>query len=126
MKKEKYKIEYVFDKGSKNSLWPRLATSSGLAEWFADDVNENGKSFTFFWDNYPSEAEVLGVNPFVYIRFHWIDEDPDTFFEFRLHQEELTGAWMLEITDFAEPVEKEQAITLWDTQIRELKRKLGL
>ncbi|MCC8144999.1 MAG: hypothetical protein LIO93_00875 [Bacteroidales bacterium] len=126
MKKEKFKIEYVFDKGSKNTLWPWLATSSGLAEWFADDVNEDGKNFIFYWENYPSYAELLGISPYVYIRFHWEEEDPHTFFEFRLHDDELTGAWVLEITDFAEPGEKEQAITLWDTQIKELSRKLGL
>lgn len=126
MKKEKFKKEYVFDKGSKNSLWPRLSTSSGLAEWFADEVKEDGRRFTFYWDNYPSEADLLGSNPFVYIRFHWLEEEPYTFFEFRIHPDEITGAWVLEITDFAHPDEKGQAIVLWDKQIKELRVKLGL
>lgn len=126
MKKEKIKIEYVFDKGSKNSLWPRLATSSGLAEWFADKVEDKDEIFTFYWDDYPSEAKLLGINPYVYVRFHWVEEDPNTFFEFRIHEDELTGAWVLEITDFTEPKEKDQAITLWDTQVKQLRRKLGI
>lgn len=126
MKKEKFKIEFTFDKGSKNSLWPRLSTSSGLSEWFADEVIDDGKIYTFYWDGYPSEAKLLGLNPYVYIRFHWEEEDSDTFFEFRLHEDELTGAWVLEIIDFAEKEEKENTITLWNTQIKELKRKLGL
>lgn len=126
MKQEKFKIEYVFDKGSKNTLWPRLSTSEGLAEWFADDVINNDKLYSFYWDGYPSEAELIGINPFVYVRFRWLEENQNSYFEFRLHQDELTGALMLDITDFAEPEEKEHAISLWDTQIRDLKRKLGL
>ncbi len=126
MEKEKFCIEYIFDKVSKNSLWSRLATSSGLAEWFADDVIDDGKIFSFYWDGYPSEAELLGISPFAYIKFRWLEEDPATYFEFRLHKIELTGGLMLEITDFADKDEKEQAITLWDTQINRLKRRLGL
>ncbi len=126
MKKEKFHIEYVFNKGSKNTLWPRLATSSGLGEWFADDVTEKNNIFSFFWDNYPSEAEIIGSTPFVYIRFRWLDDAPHTYFELRLHHEEITDALVLEVTDFAEPDEKVHAITLWDTQIKTLRRKLGM
>jgi hypothetical protein len=32
----------------------------------------------------------------------------------------------LEVTDFAEPDEKGDAIALWETQIDEMKRKLGI
>ena len=126
MEKEKITIEYVFDKVSKNSLWNQLSTTGGLAEWFADEVIEDGKIFSFYWDGYPTEAELLGMNPLIYIRFRWLEEDPDTYFEFRLHKIELTGGLMLEITDFADQDEKEQAITLWNTQINKLKRRLGL
>jgi uncharacterized protein YndB with AHSA1/START domain len=126
VKKEKFHIEYIFDRVSRNSFWNCLSTSEGLAKWFADDVTDDGKLFSFYWEGHPSGAEVLGTNPFIYIRFHWLDEDPDTYFEFRLHKVELTGDLMLEVTDFSEKEEKEQAISLWDTQIKGLKRKLGL
>ncbi|GHT73947.1 hypothetical protein AGMMS50262_05960 [Bacteroidia bacterium] len=124
MEKEKFHIEYVLEKVSVNNLWPRLATSSGLSEWFADNVTENGNIFTFYWDKYPSEAELTGINPFNYVRFHWLEEEPDTYFEFRLHKDELTGILTLEITDFSD--DKNDIITLWDTQIKVLKRKLGI
>jgi hypothetical protein len=126
MKKEKFHIEYSLDRVAKNSLWNCLSTSGGLAEWFAEDVTDDGKIFTFFWDKHPSEAELIGTNPFIYIRFHWVNEEPATYFEFRIHKQELTGDWMLEVTDFSEEEEKEQAISLWDTQIKTLKRRLGL
>jgi hypothetical protein len=126
MNKEQFHIEYIFDRISQSSLWYRLATSAGLAEWFADEVTDDGKIFSFYWDNDLFEAELVEVNSPVYVRFRWLEEDPATYFEFRLHKIELTGSLMLEITDFIEEDEKEQAIILWNTQIKTLKRKLGL
>ncbi|MDR2056707.1 MAG: hypothetical protein LBP83_00180 [Dysgonamonadaceae bacterium] len=127
MEKEKIRMEYVFDNASKNSLWTHIGTSIGLSEWFADEVVDDGKIFTFTWDGHAINAEMTGINPNVYIRFHWLeDENPNSYFEFRLHKNELTGGLMLEITDFAEPEEKEAGIILWDKQVKDLKRLLGL
>ena len=38
----------------------------------------------------------------------------------------FTGSTALEITDFAEPNEKTDAIDLWDLQVEVLKRTLGI
>ena len=127
MKKEKFHIEFIFDKASKNNLWDYISTAAGLAEWFADNVVINGKIFTFQWKNYYNEAEVTGIVPYNYIRFHWLeDENQASFFEFRLHRIELTGGVTLEIIDFAEKNEKESAVALWESQIKTLKRIRGL
>ena len=126
MKKEKLHLEYLFHRVSKHSLWNCLSTAAGLAEWFADEVADVRNEFTFTWKKHKDKAEMIGVNPLSYIRFHWLDDDDDSYFEFRLHKTELTGDWILEITDFAENGEKENAITLWDTQIKTLKRRLGV
>lgn len=127
MKKEKFHIEFVFDKASKNSLWNYISTAAGLSEWFADSVVIDGKLVTFQWKNSSNEAEMIGIISFNYVRFRWLEEDdPDSFFEFRLHKIELTGGVILEITDFADKSEKESAIALWETQIKTLKRVLGL
>ena len=127
MNKEEFHIEFVLDKASKNSLWEYISTAAGLSEWFADSVIVDGKLFTFQWKNYVNEAEIVGILPYSFISFHWLDdENPATYFEFRLHRIELTGGVSLEITDFAENSEKESAVALWETQIRTLKRVLGL
>ena len=127
MKKEKFHIEYVFDKASKTNLWNYISTPSGLSEWFADDVTTTENIFTFIWNNYSNEAEIVAVNPENFIRFRWIeDETEETYFEFRLHKIELTGGITLEIVDFADPGEKEEAITLWENEIKILKRILGI
>jgi uncharacterized protein YndB with AHSA1/START domain len=128
MEKEKFCIEYIFDKASVNSLWNHIATAGGLSEWFADEVIDDGNTFAFIWQrNSPMGAELVGIVPNVSIRFHWIEEEnPDVYFEFKLHKNELSSGLMLAITDFAEPQEKENAISLWNSQIKNLARVLGL
>lgn len=127
MKKEKFHIEYVFDKVSRRSLWNHLTTPPGLSAWFADDVSIANNTYTFKWDKDEQSAEVLTVKPEMSIRYRWTDEEEDNvYFEFLIHTFELTGATTLEITDFAEPGEKEDSIDLWDSQVEELKRTLGI
>ena len=128
MKKEKFHIEFVFDKANRNSLWDYFSTAAGLAEWFADSVVVDGKIYTFRWKNHTNDAEIIGTIPYSFIRFRWLEDDdhPSCYFEFRLHKIELTGGVTLEITDFAEKSEKGSAVALWETQIRTLKRMLGL
>lgn len=122
---EKFVLEYTFST-SPRVLFDRLSTPAGLSEWFADDVNIKENLFSFVWDNTEQMAEVVSQKDNKYIRFRWIDEDEDSFFEFRIQKDELTGDLALLITDFAEDDEKEDATGLWDTQIAELKHALGL
>ena len=127
MKKEKFHIEYIFDKVSRRSLWNHLTTPPGLSAWFADDVTINDNTYSFKWNRDEQEAEVLSVKPEISIRYRWTDEEEDNvYFEFLIHTVELTGATALEITDFAEPDEKKDSINLWDSQVYELKRTLGI
>lgn len=127
MKKEKFHIEYIFDKVSRRSLWNHLTTPPGLSAWFADDVTINDNTYVFKWNRDEQEAEVLSVKPEISIRYRWTDEEEDNVYsEFLIHTVELTGATALEITDFAEPDEKKDSINLWDSQVYELKRTLGI
>ena len=127
MKKEKFHIEYIFDTVSRRSLWNHLTTPPGLSAWFADDVTINDNTYVFKWNRDEQEAEVLSVKPEISIRYRWTDEEEDNvYFEFLIHTVELTGATALEITDFAEPDEKKDSINLWDSQVYELKRTLGI
>jgi uncharacterized protein YndB with AHSA1/START domain len=125
--KEKFHIEYVFDKVSNHSLWNHLTSPMGLASWFADDVKINRDRCTFIWNKEEEEAVIVAIKPEVSIRYRWLeDEDAASYFEFFIHDIELTGATALEITDFSEPDEKADAIALWDAQIDGLKRSLGI
>jgi len=126
MKKEKFHIEYVFDKVSKHSLWNHITTPPGLSCWFADGVEIDGNNYTFIWDKTFEQARLLEERPESSIRFCWEGEDESIYFEFHIYTVELTGAVLLEITDFADPDEKADAISLWDSQVEQLKRTLGV
>ena len=126
MKKEKFHIEYVFDKVSKRSLWNHLTTPPGLSSWFADTVDIIGNTYIFSWNKTKEKAQVLAMKPELWVRYQWENEIENAYFEFRIHTIELTGAVALEITDFAEPSEKRDTISLWDSQVDELKRTLGV
>ena len=126
MMKEKFHIEYVFDKVSKRSLWNHLTTPPGLSSWFADNVDIHGDTYIFSWDREQEKAQVLGMKPEFWVRYKWEYETENVYFEFRIHTIELTGGIALEITDFAEPSEKTDSISLWDSQVDSLKRTLGV
>ncbi|MDR3251137.1 MAG: hypothetical protein LBT42_05680 [Tannerella sp.] len=126
MKKEKFHIEYVFDKISKRSLWNHITTPPGLSSWFADSVDIDGNTYVFSWDKLKETANVVYLKPDVCIRYRWEDDDENVYFEFRVNTVELTGDVTLEITDFAEPSEKMDSISLWESQVEELKRTLGV
>ncbi len=124
--KKKFELEYTIN-SSPSVLFNRLSTPGGLAEWFADDVNLHRGIYTFIWEKSEHQAEVVQHKDNKYIRFRWIEEeDQDSYFEFRLNQDELTGDVSLLITDFAEDDETTDAVDLWDTQIAELKHVIGL
>ena len=124
--KKQFELEYIIN-SSPRVLYNRLSTASGLSEWFADNVTVKGKILTFIWEGTEQKAELICRKDSKYVRFHWMDdEDKNSFFEFRINIEEITGDVALLITDFAEDDEKEDSIDLWDTQIAELKHVIGL
>ena len=124
--KMKFELEYTLNCSPK-VLFSRLSTPEGLCEWFADDVNVDGDVFSFFWEKTCLKAKLAALKENKLVRFEWInhEEEEANYFEFRINVEELTGDVALIITDFAEPEEKNDAISLWDNQIADLKRLLG-
>ena len=126
MTKEKITIEYNLNNASPNSVWGFISSPNGLADWFADKVECNGRTYTFYWSASQQTARKTGLLNGVFIRFKWLEEeDPKAFFEFRINVDELTNNVILEITDYAESDEKEDCVELWTKQVATLKRRLG-
>jgi len=123
----KFELEYNLNCSPK-VLFSRLSTPEGLGEWFADQVNVAGDLFTFYWDSTESKARLSALKENKMVRFEWIgmENEESNFFEFRINLEELTNELALIIIDFAEAEEKEDSIYLWDSQINDLKRILGI
>jgi uncharacterized protein YndB with AHSA1/START domain len=125
--RSKFELEYNLNCSPK-VLFSRLSTPEGLGEWFADQVNVEGDIFIFYWNSSESKARLSALKENKMVRFEWIgmENEESNYFEFRINLEELTNELALIITDFAEAEEKEDAIYLWDSQINDLKRALGI
>jgi hypothetical protein len=125
--RSKFELEYNLNCSPK-VLFSRLSTPEGLGEWFADQVNVDGDLFTFYWNSSQSKARLSAMKENKLVRFEWMgmDNEESNFFEFRINMEELTNELALIIIDFAESEEKEDSIYLWDSQINDLKRALGI
>jgi uncharacterized protein YndB with AHSA1/START domain len=125
--RSKFELEYNLNCSAK-VLFSRLSTPEGLGEWFADQVNVEGDVFKFYWNSSESNARLSALKENKMVRFEWIgmENEESNYFEFRINLEELTNELALIIIDFAEAEEKEDAIYLWDSQINDLKRALGI
>ena len=126
--KKKLKIEYPLNPTSRIIIWNAISTPAGLERWFADKVTRNGKTYTFKWGKTESrDADITNTRSESFIRFHWKDdEEPKSFFEFKILFNELTSDHILEVTDFADPEDEEDTINLWNSQIDVLKRVFGV
>ena len=125
--KKKFSIEYDFH-ASPQLLFQYLSTPSGLSEWFADNVNSRGESFTFIWDDSEETALLLQKKNNDKVKFQWQnDEDgyENYYFEFKIQVDEITKDVSLIITDFAEEDEVEESKMLWDNLVSDLKQVLG-
>lgn len=127
MHEEKLVIDFDMKSVSSNLIWTFISTPNGLAEWFADDVTKDGKTFTFFWNKASQTATLVAIRSGQYVRFRWDDtEIPKSYFELRITNSEITGSRNLQITDFAiDEDEKKEIVELWNNQIKVLKRVIG-
>lgn len=125
IKKIKYEIEFPI-RSSLRILYNQISTASGLSEWFADNVNLSGKTYTFFWDDDKQNAELLSKKNNQWIKFRWLEEPSNTYFELKIIVDEITQDISLIVTDFAENHEdEEEAKLLWDKQIEKLRQSIG-
>lgn len=122
--KIKYELEFPIQ-ASPNMLYQYITSASSLSEWFADDVNSRGKVFSFFWDGSEEQAELISTKNNQFVKFKWLEEDDDYYFEIRIAVDELTKDVSLLITDFSEEDEVEESKMLWESQIADLKQVLG-
>ena len=122
--KIKYELEFPIQ-ASPNMLYQYISSASNLSEWFADNVNSRGKVFSFFWDGSEEKAELISFKSNKYVRFKWLENEDDSFFEINIVVDELTKDVSLVIYDFADEDEVEEGKMLWESQISDLKQVIG-
>jgi uncharacterized protein YndB with AHSA1/START domain len=120
-----YTLEFPI-RSSPTILYEFLSTPVGLQEWFADKVDQKDNVFYFSWNNTaPDAAELLEQLENEYVLFRWDHYDDDEFFEFRIEQSPITNETILKITDFCEKSEMKDQERLWNTQVADLKHRIG-
>ncbi|MEE9348439.1 MAG: START-like domain-containing protein [Flavobacteriaceae bacterium] len=126
-KKIRFEIEFPIH-ASASFLHHYLSSPDGLSEWFADNVNSRGELFTFFWDGTEEQAKQKIINKQQKVQYRWQedeDEKEDYFFEFKIEVDELTNDVSLIVSDFAEEDEIDEQKMFWESQIDNLKHKIG-
>ena len=122
--KIKYEREFPIQ-ASPNMLYQYISSASSLSEWYADNVNSRGKIFSFFWDGVEEQAELVSSKNNQFVKFKWLEEDDNYYFEIKIVVDELTKDVSLMVTDFSEEDEVEESKMLWESQIADLKQVLG-
>ena len=106
-------------------LYEFLATPVGLSEWFADKVDQRDNVFSFNWNGSVDTAELLESVENEYVIYRWDHYNDDEFFEFRIEQSPITNETILRITDFAEKADIKDQEQLWESQVSDLKHRIG-
>lgn len=124
---QKIHLEFPLRSKSRSMIWDMVGTRGGLAAWMADRVEENNGLFTFYWGESESrQAELTARRVGTYIRMHWLDESPKTFFELRISHNELTNTFTLEVIEQTDDEDVEGLTGLWEGFAETLTRVAGV
>ena len=132
MKKQAIHIEHDLHSRSANVIWNLLSSAEGLAIWIADEVQREGNKLVLTWGEVWNHHEVrkATVNSYMrndYIRYVWKDDtDKKAYWELKIVRSEITGDYILIITDFAEEDDQETLYDLWETNLDRLHHATGL
>lgn len=110
---------------SPSILFEFLNTANGLQEWFAEKVDNDGNNFSFSWDGSTDHAERVSTVENESVRFRWDYYGEEEYFEFKISQSPVTNETILLITDFADDMDVKDQQRLWETQVNDLKHRIG-
>lgn len=125
VEKQKYTLEYEI-KSSAKILYNFISEANGLSQWFADDVNIKDHIYTFAWnDGEQQNAKLIAIKENKLVRFKWLDDEPQTYFEMEVQKDELTNDVALIITDFAFKDAIKDKTLVWNIQVENLLSVIG-
>ena len=132
MRKQQLTIERELRSKSANIIWPFLSTPAGLSKWVADSVETNGDSYIFTWGEVWKHHEIRTASLITFmkndvIRFAWNDDtDENAYWELKIVRSDITGDYILIITDFAEEDDLDTIYDLWEKNLERLHHSTGL
>jgi uncharacterized protein YndB with AHSA1/START domain len=124
MARTSFDMEFIF-KASPAILYKFLTTPSCLIRWFCDGVDIESDVYEFDWDGNIESAELIDDIEEERLKFRWLEEDEEEYFEYRMYKSPVTGETILEITDYADDDEVEDQKQLWESQIKVLRQETG-
>ena len=128
MAKSKFHTEFEIN-ASKKMLYPYIYTASGLAQWFADDVNiDEDKIYNFIWEGEDHKYRMAAHRTNAFVKFESAaaeEQDDPNFFELRLEMNELTQSVFLRIVDYSDNTDEEELQDLWESMVFGLKEIVG-
>lgn len=122
--KTPFTLEYPV-RCSPTILYEFLSSPSGLQEWFAEKVEQRNNVFSFTWEGNTEQAERIEAIENELVRYRWNAAREEEYFEFRITTSAITDETILQITDFAEKYELKDQQLLWDSQVNDLKQRIG-
>jgi START-like superfamily domain len=110
---------------SPHVLYDFFISANALGEWFADQVDQHENEYTFYWNGSMEKAILIESHHESFVRYRWETMGKGEYFEFRIEQNDLTSNTIIIVTDFAEKKDVQDSIQLWETQLTELKHRIG-
>ncbi len=130
MTNHKFTAEFELRASSK-MVYPYLNTPSGLAQWFADDVQvDEDKFFHFIWDSENHKARLTAQKLNHYVKFEFLpdsqeeDNGDHPYIELRLDTNDLTGTTFLKVIDYSAE-DDEELLDIWENIVYTLRETVG-
>jgi uncharacterized protein YndB with AHSA1/START domain len=125
MSRVKIELEFIF-KASPTIVYQFLTDPPCLVRWFCEEVDVSNEIYTFNWDGYDQDAEVIDDIEEERLRLKWLDaDDEDEYLEYRIYKSDVTNETILEITDFCDDDDVKSTKDVWANQIDQLKVECG-
>lgn len=124
MQRTKLELEFIF-RASPTILYQFLTEPNCLIRWFCDEIDIEDKTYSFIWEGFAEEAELVEAQEPKLVKFVWEDAEDDEFLAFHMSKSPVTDETILIITDFCDDDEVDDQRNLWDAQIKKLRTVTG-
>ena len=125
MERVKFTMEFIF-RASPTILYQFLTTPACLIRWFCDEIDIQGETFTFMWNDTEEIAELVMDHEDELVKFKWEDApSEEEYLEFKMYKSPVTGETILEVTDFCDDDEVEDQKQYWVSQLEKLRKESG-
>ena len=130
MDKKKVIFEHELHSRSAKIIWPLISAPEGLAKWIADDVKRDGDVMVFGWGVPWRHHEMRTATVTEELQptlFRWVwDDEEDYFVEMKIEKSDITGDYILIVTDFTDHDDEEWLTAVWEGNFERLHNATGL